>query len=118
MNRFPHECTIERQTKTKTKGETAATWSDNETGVRCWLQEQKGTLKFGDSGPGLEYEAILFLKPGTDIKPKGTDDIKDRVKITKPTRFNGFYFLVQHVADEAGTGDHLVAFLKRVKESS
>lgn len=115
MDRFPHRCTIERQTKTNTKGEVSATWTENATGVRCWIQEKQGQLKFGESGAGLEYEAILFLKPGTDIKPQTADDVKDRIQITKPTRFGAAYFLVQHVADESGTEDHLVAFLKRTK---
>lgn len=116
MNRFPHECTIERQTVTNTNGEIFTTWAENETGVRCWIQEQKGTVMFGASGAGLEYDAICFFKSGTDIKPQAGDDVKDRIKLTKPAK--DAYFLVQHVADEPGTEDHLVAFIRRTKGGS
>lgn len=117
MDRFPHRCTIERSTKTNTDGEIVTSWSDHKTGVRCWVQEKKGTFTFDRSGAGLEYEAIAFFKPGTNIKPGPQDDVKDRIKMTKPARLNGDRYLVMHVADEAGTADHLVAFLRRVKES-
>lgn len=70
----------------------------------------------GPDAAALEYDAIGFFPPGTDIRPVSASQQKDRIAMTSPTRMNGRKFLVLHVADECGMENHLTAFLQHVGE--
>lgn len=114
LSLMKHLCKVKHATKNNVDGEIIPLYLTQTTNVRCLLQENSGRYQLGEGGSSLSYSAILFVPPGTDIKPKGTDDARDQIVMTGPTHLNGRTFLVQHVADEAGRNDHLTVFLERV----
>ena len=104
--------TIQRNTKSNVDGVITSSWADLATDVRCSLQEDRGVVRSLVGGQGLDADAILFLLPGTDVKPKTQNDDKDRFILTKPA--TNAKFLVEFVGDSTGRGHHLFAALKRV----
>ena len=114
LDLMTHYCTIQRTTQTNTDGIVTNAWADNETEVPCLLQEGVGKLNLTIAGQGLVYDAMLFLPIDVDIKPQAPHDNNDRIVMTLPSRVSGVKYLVKIAVDEAGMGDHLVAYLIRV----
>lgn len=113
MSLLVHRCTIERPTTSNSDGEIVPSHAELATGVPCLVQESPGRMRLTAAGQFLQYDAIAFFRPTQDLKPGTSDNTRDRIVVTKPTRLNGTKFLVQHVADESGMEDHLTAFLTR-----
>lgn len=111
-----HRCTIERQTSSNSGGVESKAWASSATGVRCLIQEARGQQRSGPDAIALEYDAIAFFPPSTDIQPQSASQQRDRITMTSPTRMSGRKFTVVHVADECGMENHLTAFLKHVGE--
>jgi len=112
-----HRCTIQRNTPGNTDGVLVDNWADLATGVRCLVQEKSGTVKPTPAGQGLEYDAVGFFLPGQDIRPRGVDDQRDRIVMTKPAS-PATVFLVKLVVDRSGFQNHLTAYLKRLPGSN
>lgn len=112
-----NRCTIQRGTLSNTHGVQKATYAEQATEVPCLIQEGAGRIVSTRGGEGLEFDAVGFFLPSQDIQPRGSDDLSDRVIVTKPTT-PGTTYLVLKVGDEAGTGHHLEAYLKRVPSAS
>lgn len=108
-----HTATINRSTPTVgDTGRTSPAYSELAADVPCLLQEEKGGFRLGGAGVYLEYDAICFFPPDTDIRPKGANDLPDQVIV------NGTTFLCRFAGDESGMADHLTAFLKRFPAGS
>ncbi len=107
-----NRCTIERYTSVNTDGVVVKKWAELATNVHCLLQETSGRMLQQAGGQGLFVDADLYLKIGQDVKPRTTDDSKDRIIMTKPN--TGAIFLVEVVVDSSGQVHHLQALLKRV----
>lgn len=107
-----HRGTIKRNTTTNVNGIITPAWADLATGVKCLIQEKAGVIKGGAAGADLAYDAVCFLPPGTDIRPKGTADDRDQFIQTTPA--TGVIYLVRHVADRSGMAHHLTAYLQRL----
>lgn len=104
-----HRCTIRRNTTTVSpSGHASAAFTDLATSVPCLEQQEKGRARLGGAGAYLEHDAIVFLPPGTDIRPRKANDLNDQLVVNDTT------YLVQFVGDEAGMGDHLTAWCKRL----
>lgn len=111
-----HSCRISRNTPANDEGVIVAAWTDVATDVPCLMQEKSGAVKRGEAGAGLEYDAVIYLPPDTDIRPQGAGDQPDRVAITSPARLADRVFLVKFVSDDSGMGDHLKAFVQRLSK--
>lgn len=106
-----HRCTIRRNTSENVDGVIRSEFTDLATNVRCLIQEKAGRVVLSPNGANLEYDAVCFLPPGTDIGPRGNDDVRDQVVQTFPA--TGVIYLTTHVAERSGMGNHLTAYLKR-----
>lgn len=111
-----HRCSIERNTPTNEHGQIKAHWAVLANPVRCLLQEKAGRLNRGPAGTALEYDAVLFLPPGQEVGPRGTQDRADRIVMLKPDRVADTVFLVLFVADRSGMGNHQTAYVKRYQQ--
>ena len=108
-----HRATIMRNVPTTSATRKVdAVWSELAADVPCLIQEG-GTGdgaaggRLGAAGVYLEYDAIAFFLPDQDLRPRGANDLGDQVIA------NGTTWLCRLVVDEAGMGNHQVAFLKR-----
>lgn len=110
-----HLATVKRNTVSNVDGVASPSLADDAAGVPCLLQEKIGRVQDGASGLWLEYDAVLFVPFGTDVRPKGSagSDVPDVVVVTDQQGTTLGTFTVLHVADEAGMGHHLVASLRR-----
>lgn len=113
-NLLKHRCTIRRSTPVNNDGVMQPAWSDVARCVPCLVQEGQGGLKRSASGEFLQYDAIGYFAPGTDIRPQAKHDRSDRLIMESPTRVKGARYTVLLVTDEAGMGNHLVAHLERL----
>lgn len=114
-----HECTIQRQTKTNVNGVLTPTWDDTfASGAPCLLQEGRGEIRAAESGKSLIYDAICFFGPAQDLRPRGQDDVADRVLMTSPATLAGMRFIILIAVDESGQGHHLTAYLRRLPSGS
>ncbi len=107
-----HRCTIKRSAPTNVNGIMQPNWAELTTNVRCLIQEKTGRIGSAGGSAGLEYDAVCFLPPSTDIRPRGTEDNPDQIVHTLPA--TGVTYLVRYVADRSGMGHHLTAYLKRL----
>lgn len=114
-----HECTIRRSTPTNTDGVVRQVYSDVATGVRCLIQEGRGSVRRGRVGQNLEYGCVAFFLPTADIRPSGSNDQPDVVTVTKgPSHLVGVSLRVIHAGDPAGMGTHLEVALERLPDFS
>lgn len=106
-----HRCTIKRSAPTNVAGVLQPNWATLAANVRCLIQEKTGKTGTAGGGAGLEYDAVCFLPPGTNVRPRGTDDNPDQILHTTPA--TNVLYLVRFVADRSGKAHHLTAYLKR-----
>lgn len=108
-----HTCTIRRNTPaTSASRQVSAVYANLATGVACFEQQQIGRSRLGGAGVFLEFDAIVFLPSGTDVRPKNACDIPDQLVV------NGTTYLVQWAGDENGMEDHLTAYCKRFQSGT
>ncbi len=114
-----HACTVQRQTKTNTDGVLSGPFNDTfALGVSCLVQEQRGQIEAADGGKSLNYDAIGFFLPTQDLRPRGQDDVADRIAMTAPASMVGITFMILSVADDSGQEEMLTAFLRRLASGS
>jgi hypothetical protein len=110
---LPHTVTILRATRTTVSGEIVpGTPAEVATGVRCRIEESHGKSVVTPAGLSVAYHAEAIFQRGIDVRPGATAIEPDELLVTAPT--TGPRYRVLAVADEAGTGHHLVAKLQRV----
>jgi hypothetical protein len=109
----PIMVTILRATRTTVSGEIVpGTPAEVATGVRCRIEESHGRSVITSAGLSVAYHAEAFFGRGVDVRPGSTGIEPDELLVTWPT--TGPRYRVLAVADEAGTGHHLVAKLERI----
>jgi len=100
--------TIERNTPaTSATGTQTAQWTTVATNVPCALQARRGDTRPGPIGQELDADFLAWFPAGTDLRPQAAGGAMDRVTI------EGATYLVRIVADVAGRGKLLAAYLKR-----
>lgn len=107
-----HTVTIKRATVTRTGGESSVTYSNNATGVKCLIQQERGQVKRQGSGAVLEYDAIAFFPQSVDIQPDHDGGTPDQIVVTAPSSDVATY-LVKHAGDESGQQHHQTVYLTR-----
>jgi len=99
---FNKQATIQRKTVSYSdSGSPTTTWQTVATDVSCAIETQRGDLTQGDGGRKENARYNAFFPASTDIQ------CEDRVVIGSET------FLVEHVSDAAGRGNHLEAILAK-----
>lgn len=111
-NMMPQKVDIVRITATNNDGVMGRTGETVSTNVRCRIEEGTGGMVTKNDGQQLEYNAMGFFPYGTDIRPRGASTDQDQVILKSVTP--NVTFMVVLAVDEAGTGDHLVVYLKRL----
>lgn len=103
-----HTCTIRRATvSVGLTGVPEATYADLQTGVRCLLQGKSGRTTNAQFGLDMQFDAVLFVTPDTDLQPAQNDGSHpDQVVIGAAT------YTVQAVIDRSGKANHKTAYLK------
>ena len=107
-----NRCSILRPTTTvSAKGIPAKSFATVASNVRCLKQDKSGRTGNTPNGLQIEFDAVLFVAPSTDIRPaQGAGDHPDQVLI------DGKTYTVQAVIERSGHGHHLTCYLKGLRD--
>lgn len=112
LSMLRNRCTILRPTITvSAKGIPQKTFATVASSVPCLKQDKIGRTNNTANGIAIEFDTIVFLPVGTDVRPsQGTASHPDQIVV------DGAKYTVQAVTERSGHAHHLTCYLKGFRE--